>query len=345
MLPRGLARKEYAHRGLTELHLVGSMHERKALMASLADGFVALPGGLGTLEEMLEILTWAQLGIHQKPVGVVDVDGYWAGLLALLRHAVQEGFVRPEYATLLLVETDARRAPGPLRRVAAAGHAARLARRHRDLTPREPALGDRPRRGALLVLLCAVWGVGQVAVKVGNEGVSPLCHAAFRSAGAALLLWGWSAWRGISLIRRDGTAAYGMTIATLFAIEFVCIYWGFMFTTASRGVLFVYAAPFFVALGAHWLFPSERLPAPSWPGWWRPSRASRSRWPTVSGCPRTARCWETSSSSRAPPSGPRRRSSSRRAARPPRRTARSSTSSRARPSSSPRSRSRAARPA
>src|SRR6185503_1457230 len=68
-----------------------------------------------------------------------------------------------------------------------------------------------------------------------------------------------SAWRGISLIRRDGTAAYGMTIATLFAIEFVCIYWGFMFTTVTRGILFVYAAPFFVALGAHWLFPSERL--------------------------------------------------------------------------------------
>jgi uncharacterized protein (TIGR00730 family) len=110
VLPKGLARKELAHRGLTELHLVASMHERKALMASLADGFVALPGGLGTLEEVLEILTWAQLGIHQKPVGVVDVDGYWTGLLGLLRHAAQEGFVRREYATLLLVET----APGAL---------------------------------------------------------------------------------------------------------------------------------------------------------------------------------------------------------------------------------------
>ena len=90
--------------GLTELHLVGSMHERKALMASLADGFVALPGGLGTLEEILEVFTWAQLGIHRKPVGLVDVGGYWAGLVALLRHAVQEGFVRAEYAALLLVE-------------------------------------------------------------------------------------------------------------------------------------------------------------------------------------------------------------------------------------------------
>ena len=116
-----------------------------------------------------------------------------------------------------------------------------------------------PAAGALLVLLCAVWGVGQVAIKVGNQGISPLYHAAIRSAGAALLVWGWSAWRGISLIRRDGTAAYGMTIATLFALEFVCIYWGFMFTTAARGVLFIYATPFFVALGAHWLFPAERL--------------------------------------------------------------------------------------
>lgn len=104
VLPKGLARKELAHDGLTEIHVVGSMHERKALMASLADGFVALPGGLGTLEEILEILTWAQLGIHRKPVGLLDVEGYWSGLVALLRHAVGEGFVRPEYAALLLVE-------------------------------------------------------------------------------------------------------------------------------------------------------------------------------------------------------------------------------------------------
>lgn len=104
VLPRGLARKEYAHDGLTELHLVGSMHERKALMASLADGFVALPGGLGTLEEVFEVLTWSQLGIHRKPVGLVNVQGYWTGLLALLRHALEEGFIRPEYAGLLLVD-------------------------------------------------------------------------------------------------------------------------------------------------------------------------------------------------------------------------------------------------
>jgi uncharacterized protein (TIGR00730 family) len=104
VLPRGLVGKELGHEGLTELHLVDSMHERKALMASLADGFVALPGGLGTLEEILEILTWAQLGIHRKPVGLVDVEGYWSGLLALVRHAVGEGFIRPEYAALLLVD-------------------------------------------------------------------------------------------------------------------------------------------------------------------------------------------------------------------------------------------------
>jgi drug/metabolite transporter (DMT)-like permease len=116
-----------------------------------------------------------------------------------------------------------------------------------------------PAAAALLVVLCAVWGAGQVAIKVGNQGISPLYHAAIRSAGAALLVWGWSAWRGIPLWRRDGTGVYGAIIAILFALEFVCIYWGFMFTTAVRGVLFIYATPFFVALGAHWLFPAERL--------------------------------------------------------------------------------------
>jgi hypothetical protein len=102
VLPRGLARKEYAHDGLTELHLVGSMHERKALMASLADGFVALPGGLGTFEETLEVLTWAQLGIHAKPIGVLNVEGYYDGLLRWLSHAVGDGFVRREHLALLL---------------------------------------------------------------------------------------------------------------------------------------------------------------------------------------------------------------------------------------------------
>jgi len=104
VIPGPLASPELAHTGLTELRVVGSMHERKALMASLADGFVALPGGLGTLEETLEVLTWAQLGIHAKPLGLLNVRGYWNGLLGLLAHAVGEGFVRPEHAALLVAE-------------------------------------------------------------------------------------------------------------------------------------------------------------------------------------------------------------------------------------------------
>jgi uncharacterized protein (TIGR00730 family) len=102
VLPRGLASREFSHPGVTELHLVGSMHERKALMARLSDGFVTLPGGLGTLEETFEVLTWAQLGIHRKPVALLNVAGYWDGLLALLGHAEREGFVRAEAAGLLL---------------------------------------------------------------------------------------------------------------------------------------------------------------------------------------------------------------------------------------------------
>src|SRR5438876_5130711 len=93
-LGRELATRELAHTGLTELRVVGSMHERKATMARLSDGFVALPGGLGTLEETLEVLTWTQLGIHRKPVGVLNVEGYWDGLERMLAPAVREGFVR-----------------------------------------------------------------------------------------------------------------------------------------------------------------------------------------------------------------------------------------------------------
>jgi len=102
VIPRPLAARELAHTGLTELRLVESMHERKAMMAALADGFIALPGGLGTLEETLEILTWAQLGIHQKPVAALNVAGYWDDLIRLLGHAIAEGFVRREYAALML---------------------------------------------------------------------------------------------------------------------------------------------------------------------------------------------------------------------------------------------------
>jgi uncharacterized protein (TIGR00730 family) len=102
VIPGPLASRELAHRGLTEMRVVASMHERKATMAALADGFIAMPGGLGTFEEILEILTWSQLGIHRKPVGVLNVESYYEALLRLLTHAVSEGFVRREYASLLL---------------------------------------------------------------------------------------------------------------------------------------------------------------------------------------------------------------------------------------------------
>ena len=106
VIPQGLASRELAHAGLTELRVVSSMHERKALMAELVDGFIALPGGLGTFEETLEILTWSQLGIHRKPVGALNAAGYFEGVRRMLAHAVAEGFVRPEYQALLLFEEE-----------------------------------------------------------------------------------------------------------------------------------------------------------------------------------------------------------------------------------------------
>ena len=106
VIPRTLQDKEVAHRSLTELHVVGSMHERKLLMMDLSDGFVCLPGGTGTLEELFETFTWLQLGIHAKPIGLLDVAGYWSGLVGFLDHAVAEGFVRREHADLLLVDDD-----------------------------------------------------------------------------------------------------------------------------------------------------------------------------------------------------------------------------------------------
>jgi uncharacterized protein (TIGR00730 family) len=107
VIPASLVAWEVAHRGLTELRVVDSMHARKAQMADLADGFVALPGGLGTLEEFLEVCTWAQLGFHAKPMGLLDVEGYFAPLLHLLDHAVAERFLRPEHRALVMVGTDA----------------------------------------------------------------------------------------------------------------------------------------------------------------------------------------------------------------------------------------------
>lgn len=106
VIPRALWDREVGHRSLTELHVVETMHERKAMMASLADAFVALPGGLGTLEEIFEVWTWSQLGIHEKPVGFLDVDGFYAPLLAFLDHGVDAGFVRAQHRAMAIVDGD-----------------------------------------------------------------------------------------------------------------------------------------------------------------------------------------------------------------------------------------------
>jgi uncharacterized protein (TIGR00730 family) len=103
VIPAALQAKELAHAGLTELFVVGTMHERKAKMADLSDAFAALPGGYGTLDELFEILTWAQLGIHTKPVGLLDLGGFFAPLLAALDHMVGERFVRPRHRALVRV--------------------------------------------------------------------------------------------------------------------------------------------------------------------------------------------------------------------------------------------------
>jgi uncharacterized protein (TIGR00730 family) len=107
VIPQELVDRELAHGGLTELRIVGSLHERKALMAELSDGFVALPGGFGTLDELLEQLTWSQLGLHAKPIGLLDVQEYWRPLIALARHATEEGFVRESDLAAIAVATDA----------------------------------------------------------------------------------------------------------------------------------------------------------------------------------------------------------------------------------------------
>jgi uncharacterized protein (TIGR00730 family) len=106
VIPDVLMAREVAHRNLSELVVVRSMHERKARMAELSDAFVALPGGLGTLEELCEVLTWSQLGIHSKACGILDVESYYAPLLALLDHAVKEGFVRPEQRSIVITDRD-----------------------------------------------------------------------------------------------------------------------------------------------------------------------------------------------------------------------------------------------
>jgi uncharacterized protein (TIGR00730 family) len=106
VIPEALMRKEVAHYQLTELHVTQSMHERKMRMAELSDGFIALPGGLGTLEELFEIWTWAQLGFHDKPCGLLNAEGYYDPLIEFLDHAVAEQFVQESHRSMLMVESD-----------------------------------------------------------------------------------------------------------------------------------------------------------------------------------------------------------------------------------------------
>jgi uncharacterized protein (TIGR00730 family) len=105
VIPRSLVEREVAHHGVTRLHVVQTMHERKAMMAQLCDAFVALPGGFGTLEEFFEVLTWSQLGYHRKPCGLLNVAGYYDGLARMLDHGVAEGFISPAHRALVIAET------------------------------------------------------------------------------------------------------------------------------------------------------------------------------------------------------------------------------------------------
>lgn len=118
----------------------------------------------------------------------------------------------------------------------------------------------------LMVVLCAIWGVQQVAIKVANTGLSPLFQSSLRSVGATVLVGLWAAWRRVPLFRRDGTLAAGALVGLLFAVEFGLIYWGLTYTTASRGVIFLYTAPFFVALGAVQLLRLEHMKRRQWLG-------------------------------------------------------------------------------
>ncbi|MBI1348973.1 TIGR00730 family Rossman fold protein [bacterium] len=106
VIPQFLATKEIMHPAVTDLHTVSSMHERKALMAELADVFIALPGGLGTYDELCEILTWAQLGLHAKPIGILNVEGFFSGLVEQIDRAMLDGFCRPEHRRLMIVATE-----------------------------------------------------------------------------------------------------------------------------------------------------------------------------------------------------------------------------------------------
>jgi uncharacterized protein (TIGR00730 family) len=122
VIPTRLVERELAHAGLTKLHVVETMHERKALMAELSDAVIALPGGTGTLDELFELFTWRQLGLHHRPLGLLDIAGYWQPLLGFLQHAVNERFLRAEHLDALLVEPGA---PALLDRLASYEHRAR----------------------------------------------------------------------------------------------------------------------------------------------------------------------------------------------------------------------------
>ena len=106
VIPQALLDKEVGHLGLTKLHVVANMHERKALMAELSDGFIAMPGGIGTLEELFEVFTWAQLRFHDKPIGILNAAGYYDALLAFVGHMVTQGFVKADQARLLMAEAE-----------------------------------------------------------------------------------------------------------------------------------------------------------------------------------------------------------------------------------------------
>lgn len=106
VIPKALAEKEVAHQGLTELHVVSSMHERKAMMAELSDGFIAMPGGIGTLEEIIEVFTWTQLGIHSKPCGLLNVNGYYNQLFDFLQHMVDQEFLKPFHLSMMVMENE-----------------------------------------------------------------------------------------------------------------------------------------------------------------------------------------------------------------------------------------------
>jgi uncharacterized protein (TIGR00730 family) len=116
VIPELLVSKEVGHNGLTELHVVPDMHRRKKMMADLSDAFVALPGGAGTLEELFEVYTWAQLGYHQKPVALFNIDGYYDPLITMLAHTVEEGFMQRTYFDILQIDADAGELIGKLKR-------------------------------------------------------------------------------------------------------------------------------------------------------------------------------------------------------------------------------------